>query len=55
MQSDWRCAITSAHEAQVLIQVEQVLVNHPGDYVQFLSIDPRAKQRQLEQIIQKPE
>ncbi|MEO0491683.1 MAG: ribulose bisphosphate carboxylase small subunit [Cyanobacteria bacterium J06659_2] len=47
--------ITSAHEAQVLTQVEKFLANHPGDYVRLLSIDPRAKQRQLEQIIQKPE
>ena len=46
--------ITSAHEAQVLTQVEQFLVNHPDDYVRLLSIDPKAKQRQLEQIIQKP-
>ena len=46
--------ITSAHEAQVLTQVEQFLADHPDDYVRLLSIDPRAKQRQLEQIIQKP-
>ncbi|EKU97753.1 isoleucine patch superfamily enzyme, carbonic anhydrase/acetyltransferase [Leptolyngbya sp. PCC 7375] len=47
--------ITSAHEAQVLTQVEQFLVSHPSDYVRLLSIDPKAKQRQLEQVIQKPE
>ncbi|MFG6093734.1 ribulose bisphosphate carboxylase small subunit [Leptothoe sp. ISB3NOV94-8A] len=47
--------ITSAHEAQVLTQMEQFLANHPSDYVRLLSIDPRAKQRQLEKIIQKPE
>ena len=47
--------ITSAHEAQVLTQVEQFLSNHPDDYVRLLSIDPKARQRQLEQIIQKPE
>ncbi|NEZ61683.1 carbon dioxide concentrating mechanism protein CcmM [Leptolyngbyaceae cyanobacterium CCMR0082] len=47
--------ITSAHEAQVLTQVEQFLTHHPGDYVRLLSIDPRAKQRQLEKVIQKPE
>ena len=46
---------TSTHEAQVLTQVEQFLANHPGDYVRLLSIDPKAKQRQLETIIQKPE
>ncbi|MEM1242452.1 MAG: ribulose bisphosphate carboxylase small subunit [Cyanobacteria bacterium P01_H01_bin.26] len=47
--------ITSAHEAQVLTQVEQFLVKHSVDYVRLLSIDPKAKQRQLERIIQKPE
>ena len=47
--------IASAHEAQVLTQVEQFLTDHPGDYVRLLSIDPRAKQRQLERMIQKPE
>ncbi|MEL6779863.1 MAG: ribulose bisphosphate carboxylase small subunit [Cyanobacteria bacterium J06597_16] len=46
--------ITSAHEAQVLTQVEQFLAAHTGDYVRLLSIDPKVKQRQLEQIIQKP-
>lgn len=47
--------IASTHEAQVLTQVEQFLTDHPGDYVRLLSIDPKAKQRQLEQMIQKPE
>jgi carbon dioxide concentrating mechanism protein CcmM len=35
--------------------VEQFLVSHTDDYVRLLSIDPRAKQRQLEKVIQKPE
>ena len=46
--------IASAHEAQVLTQVEQFLTHHAGNYVRLLSIDPKAKQRQLEKIIQKP-
>ncbi|MEL6250190.1 MAG: ribulose bisphosphate carboxylase small subunit [Cyanobacteria bacterium J06627_15] len=46
--------INSTFEAQVLTQVEKFLANHPGDYVRLLSIDLEAKQRQLEQIIQKP-
>ena len=46
--------ITSTHESQVLTQVEQFLTEHPTDYVRLLSVDPRAKQRQLEQVIQKP-
>ncbi|NES24050.1 MAG: carbon dioxide concentrating mechanism protein CcmM [Symploca sp. SIO3E6] len=47
--------ISDAHEAQVLAQVKEFLANHPGDYVRLLSIDPKAKQRQLERLIQKPE
>jgi carbon dioxide concentrating mechanism protein CcmM len=47
--------IASTHESQVLAQVEQFLTDHPSDYVRLLSVDPKAKQRQLEQIIQKPE
>jgi carbon dioxide concentrating mechanism protein CcmM len=47
--------ITSTHEAQVLTQVEQFLTAHPSDYVRLLGIDPKAKQRQLERMIQKPE
>ncbi|MEO0867465.1 MAG: hypothetical protein AAFY17_03245 [Cyanobacteria bacterium J06642_11] len=39
----------------MLTQVEQFLTDHPGDYVRLLSIDPKAKQRQLERMIQKPE
>jgi len=46
--------ITSAHEAQVLTQVEQFLTHHAGDYVRLLGIDPKVKQRQLERVIQKP-
>ncbi|MEM9448942.1 MAG: ribulose bisphosphate carboxylase small subunit [Cyanobacteria bacterium P01_E01_bin.6] len=47
--------ISSAHEAQVINEVEQFLANHPGAYVRLLSIDPKAKQRRWERMIQKPE
>jgi len=47
--------IAIAHEAQVLTQVEQFLADHSGDYVRLLGIDPKAKQRHWEQMIQKPE
>ena len=46
--------IASTHKAQVLTQVEQFLADHPSDYVRLLGIDPKAKQRQLERMIQKP-
>jgi len=38
----------------VLTQVEQFLIDHPSDYVRLLGIEPKAKQRQWEQVIQKP-
>jgi carbon dioxide concentrating mechanism protein CcmM len=38
-----------------MTQVEQFLAEHPSDYVRVLGIDPKAKQRQLERMIQKPE
>jgi carbon dioxide concentrating mechanism protein CcmM len=47
--------IASAHEAQMLTQVEQFLKDHPSDYVRLLGIDPKAKQRRWERMIQKPE
>ena len=47
--------ISSTHEAQVFTQVEHFLVSHSSDYVRLLSIDPKAKQRQLEKIIHKPD
>lgn len=47
--------IAIAHEAQVLTQVEHFLAEHSSDYVRLLGIDPKAKQRQWEPMIQKPE
>ena len=47
--------IASVHEVQVLTQVEQFLTDHSSDYVRLLSIDSKAKQRQWERLIQKPE
>jgi carbon dioxide concentrating mechanism protein CcmM len=35
--------------------VEQFLADHPSDYGRLLGIDSKAKQRQWEQMIQKPE
>ena len=46
--------IASTHEAQILTQVEQFLKDHPGDYVRLLGVDAKAKERQLERMIQKP-
>ncbi|TVP63078.1 MAG: carbon dioxide concentrating mechanism protein CcmM [Leptolyngbya sp. LCM1.Bin17] len=48
-------ALAATQEAEVLAQIEQFLAAHPGNYVRLLGINPRAKQRQFEQVIQMPE
>ncbi|MBE9112831.1 ribulose bisphosphate carboxylase small subunit [Nodosilinea sp. LEGE 07298] len=46
--------LAATQEAEVLAQIEQFLAQHSGDYVRLLGIDPRAKLRQFEQVIQTP-
>lgn len=46
--------LAATQEAEVLAQIEQFLAAHPGNHVRLLGIDPRAKQRQFEQVIQMP-
>ena len=49
------CApITSTHESEVLRALEGCLADHNGEYVRLLGIDPTAKRRVLETIIQRP-
>ena len=52
----WKsCApITSTHESEVLRALEGCLADHNGEYVRLLGIDPAAKRRVLETIIQRP-
>lgn len=49
------CApINSTHESEVLRALEGCLADHNGEYVRLLGIDPAAKRRVLETIIQRP-
>jgi carbon dioxide concentrating mechanism protein CcmM len=49
------CApINSTHESEVLRALEGCLADHNGEYVRLLGIDPTAKRRVLETIIQRP-
>ena len=49
------CApINSTHESEVLRALEGCLADHNGEYVRLLCIDPAAKRRVLEKIIQRP-
>ncbi|XFA73987.1 ribulose bisphosphate carboxylase small subunit [Thermosynechococcaceae cyanobacterium Okahandja] len=46
--------LTTRQEAQVLAAVAQLLNEHAGEYVRLIGIDPQAKRRVFEQIIQRP-
>ena len=46
--------LAATQEAEVLAQIERFLAANSGNYVRLLGIDPIAKQRQFEQVIQMP-
>jgi carbon dioxide concentrating mechanism protein CcmM len=54
--SSWKSAasIQSDRHSEVLGALEETLCEHPGEYVRLIGIDPKAKRRVLEEIIQKP-
>lgn len=54
--SSWQsCSpIQATREAQVLNELDACLAEHPGEYVRLIGIDPKAKRRVLETIIQRP-
>ena len=49
------CApIDSRHESDVIAALEACLAEHSGEYVRMIGIDPKAKKRVAETIIQRP-
>lgn len=54
--SSWKsCApIQATRESDVLTQLQACLKEHTGEYVRLIGIDPKAKRRVLETIIQRP-
>jgi carbon dioxide concentrating mechanism protein CcmM len=54
--SSWKSAtsIHSERESEVLRALEETLAEHAGEYVRLIGIDPKAKRRVVEEIIQKP-
>ena len=54
--SSWKSAtsIHSGNESEVLSALEATLEEHSGEYVRLIGIDPKAKRRVTEEIIQKP-
>jgi carbon dioxide concentrating mechanism protein CcmM len=54
--SSWKSAtsVQSDRESDVMNTIEATLAEHEGDYVRLIGIDPKAKRRVLEEIIQRP-
>jgi carbon dioxide concentrating mechanism protein CcmM len=46
--------IQSQRESDVVAALETCLADHQGEYVRLIGIDPKAKRRVLEKVIQKP-
>jgi carbon dioxide concentrating mechanism protein CcmM len=54
--SSWKSApsIHSERESEVISALEAMLAEHEGEYVRLIGIDPKAKRRVSEEIIQRP-
>ena len=54
--SSWKSdtPIDAKREADIFPALEESLAQHEGEYVRLIGIDPKAKRRVLEMIIQQP-
>lgn len=54
--SSWKSAVSiqSDRAAEIMTTLHNALAEHEGEYVRLIGIDPKAKRRVLEQIIQRP-
>ena len=54
--SSWQSGTTiqSNREADAIAEIQAFIAQHPGEYVRLIGIDPKAKRRVLEAIIQRP-
>ncbi len=53
--SSWKSATVQAtNESGILAEVQACMADHAGEYVRIIGIDPKAKQRVLESIVQRP-
>jgi carbon dioxide concentrating mechanism protein CcmM len=48
-------AIHAHNESGVLSELDAVIARHPGEYVRLVGIDPKAKRRVVELVIQRPD
>lgn len=46
--------IAAQRESEVISELETCIAQHPGEYVRLIGIDPKAKRRVVETIIQRP-
>jgi carbon dioxide concentrating mechanism protein CcmM len=48
-------SIHAHNESGALSELDAVIAQHPGEYVRLVGIDPKAKRRVLELVIQRPD
>ncbi len=55
--SSWKsgASIQAKHESEAIAALEAVMSEHAGEYVRLIGIDPKAKRRVLETIVQRPD
>lgn len=55
--SSWQsgASVQTKNESEAIATLESVMSQYPGEYVRFIGIDPKAKRRVVEEIIQRPD
>jgi len=55
--SSWQsgASVQTKNESEAIAALEAVMNQYPGEYVRFIGIDPKAKRRVVEEIIQRPD
>jgi carbon dioxide concentrating mechanism protein CcmM len=55
--SSWQsgASLQVRNESEAIAALEAVMNQYPGEYVRFIGIDPKAKRRVVEEIIQRPD
>jgi len=55
--SSWQsgASVQTKNESEALATLESVMNQYPGEYVRLIGIDPKAKRRVVEEIIQRPD
>lgn len=55
--SSWQsgASVQTKNESEAIAALESVMNQYPGEYVRFIGIDPKAKRRVVEEIIQRPD